>query len=122
MCLQLELSVSEDRHAADMDRVQGEMARIQMEATQRQGEMTQMRADLVQRQRDVDSRDAELAVRAASIQRLEDKLLSAGIAPITGASSSVHDHTSSTPPPNPIARDWFFDDPPLSCNDTQTKV
>ena len=31
--LQLELSVSEDRHAADMDRVQGEMARMQMEAT-----------------------------------------------------------------------------------------
>jgi hypothetical protein len=49
--LQLELSINEDRHAADMDRVQGEMARMQMEATQRQGEMAQMQADLVQRQR-----------------------------------------------------------------------
>ena len=37
--LQLELSVNEDRHAADMDHVQEEMARMQMEATQRQGEM-----------------------------------------------------------------------------------
>uniref|UniRef100_A0A2N9IMC4 Aminotransferase-like plant mobile domain-containing protein n=1 Tax=Fagus sylvatica TaxID=28930 RepID=A0A2N9IMC4_FAGSY len=53
--LQLELSVSEDCHAADMDRVQGEMARMQMEATQRDGAMAQMQADLVQRQRDLDS-------------------------------------------------------------------
>ena len=44
--LQLELSVSEDRHRADVDRVQEEMARMQIEATQRDGEMTQMRADL----------------------------------------------------------------------------
>ena len=47
--LQLELSVSEDCHAADMDRVQGQMARMQMEATQRDGAMAQMQADLVQR-------------------------------------------------------------------------
>ncbi len=63
---------------------------MQMEATQRQGEMTQMQADLVQRQRDVDSRDTELATHIASIRRLEDQLLSAGIAPLTGASSSGH--------------------------------
>jgi hypothetical protein len=37
--LQLELSVSVDRHTADMDRVQGEMASMQTEATQREGEM-----------------------------------------------------------------------------------
>ena len=37
--LQLELSVSEDRHRVDMGRVQGEMARMQMEATQRDGAM-----------------------------------------------------------------------------------
>ena len=33
--LQLKLSVNEDHHVADMDRVQGEMTRMQMEATQR---------------------------------------------------------------------------------------
>jgi hypothetical protein len=63
--LQLELSVSEDRHAADVDRLQGE-------AAPREGEMVQMQAELAQRQRDVDSRDAELAVHPASIRRLED--------------------------------------------------
>ena len=31
--LQLELSVSEDRHTADMDRAQGETARMQTEVT-----------------------------------------------------------------------------------------
>jgi hypothetical protein len=110
--LQLELSVSEDRHAADVDRLQGEIARMQMEATQRQGEMTQMQADLVQRQRDVDSQDAKLATHITSIQRLEDQLLSAGIAPLTGASSSGHGQTSSPLPPDPVSRDWFFDDLP----------
>jgi hypothetical protein len=60
----------------------------------------------------VDSRDAELAVQAVSIRRLEDQLLSAGIAPLTEASSSGHDQTSSPPPPDPVSRDWFFDDPP----------
>ena len=83
-----------------------------MEATQRQGEMTQMQADLVQRQRDVDSRDVGLAIRAASIRRLEDQLMGAGIAPFTGASSSGHGQTSSSSPPDPVSRDWFFDDPP----------
>ena len=71
-----------------------------------------MQADLVKRQRDVYSRDAELAIQAASIRRLEDQLLSAGIAPLTGASSSGHGQTSSSPPPDPVSRDWFFDDPP----------
>uniref|UniRef100_A0A2N9F9X4 Aminotransferase-like plant mobile domain-containing protein n=1 Tax=Fagus sylvatica TaxID=28930 RepID=A0A2N9F9X4_FAGSY len=50
--LQLELSVSVDRHTADMDRVQGEMASMQTEATQREGEMVR---------RDLASRDAEVA-------------------------------------------------------------
>ena len=71
-----------------------------------------MQADLVKRQRDVYSRDAELAIQAVSIRRLEDLLLSAGIAPLTGASSSGHGQTSSSPPPDPVSRDWFFDDPP----------
>ena len=110
--LQLELSISKDRHAADVDRLQGEIAHLQMEVTQRQGEMTQMQADLVQRQRNVDSRDAELAIQAASIRRLEDQLLGAGIAPLIGASSSSHGQTSSPLPPDPVSRDWFFDDPP----------
>ena len=110
--LQLELSVSEDRHAADMDRVQGEMARMQMEATQRDGEMTRMQADLVQRQRDLDSRDTAVAAHAATIRRLEDQLHSMGITPVTEAGSSGFGQTSSTPAPDPVSRDWFFDDPP----------
>jgi hypothetical protein len=75
-----------------------------------------MQADLVQRQRDVDSRDAELIFQATSIRRLEDQLVSAGIAPLTRASSSGHGHgqTSSLPSSNPISRDWFFGDPPSS--------
>jgi hypothetical protein len=42
LSLQLELSVSEDRHTADMDRAQGETARMQAELTRMQGEMTQL--------------------------------------------------------------------------------
>jgi hypothetical protein len=117
--LQLELSVSEDRHAADMDRAQGETARVQaeltrvqMEATQREGEMAQMQATLVQRQRDLDSRDAALAAHAAIIRRLEEQLQGMGITPVTGAGSSGFGQTSSTPPPDPVSRDWFFDEPP----------
>jgi hypothetical protein len=110
--LQLELSVSEDHHVADMDRVQGEMARMQMDATQMQGEMAQMQADLVQRQRDLDSRDAALATHVATIQRLEDQLMGVGIPPLSGAGSSGFGQTSFPPPPDPVSRDWFFDDPP----------
>ena len=110
--LQLELSVSEDQHRADMDRLQQEMARMQMEATQRDGEMTRMQADLVQRQRDLDSRDTAVAAHVATIRRLEDQLHSMGITPVTKAGSSGFGQTSSTPPPDPVSRDWFFDDPP----------
>jgi hypothetical protein len=110
--LQLKLSVSEDCHAADMDRVQGEMARMQMEATQRDGAMAQMQADLVQRQRDLDSRDVELAFRAATIRRLEEQLQGVGIPLVTGVGSSGFGQTSSLPPTDPISRDWFFDDLP----------
>ena len=105
--LQLELSVSEDRHTADVDRLQGE-------AAQREGEMAQMRADLAQRQRDLDSWDAELAIRAATIRRLEDQLQGVGIPPVTEAGSSGFGQTSSPPPLDPVSRDWFFDDPPSS--------
>jgi hypothetical protein len=103
--LQLELSVCEDRYKADMDR-------LQEEAAQREGEMTQMRADLAQRQRDLDSRDAEVARFAATVQRLEEHLQGMGITPVTGAGSSGFGQTSSTPPPDPVSLDWFFDDPP----------
>uniref|UniRef100_A0A2N9IQ64 Aminotransferase-like plant mobile domain-containing protein n=1 Tax=Fagus sylvatica TaxID=28930 RepID=A0A2N9IQ64_FAGSY len=72
--LQLELSVSEDRHVADMDRAQGETARVQAELTQVQGEMAQMQVALTQSQRDLGSRDAALAAHAATIRRLEDQL------------------------------------------------
>uniref|UniRef100_A0A2N9FKH1 Aminotransferase-like plant mobile domain-containing protein n=1 Tax=Fagus sylvatica TaxID=28930 RepID=A0A2N9FKH1_FAGSY len=61
--LQLELSVSVDRHTADMDRVQGERGRW------REGEMVQMQRDLAQSQRDLGSRDAErLAARRTEIR------------------------------------------------------
>jgi hypothetical protein len=110
--LQLELSVSEDRHVANMDRVQGETARMQMEVTRMQGEMAQMQADLVWRQRDLDSRDAALATHVATIRRLEDQLMGAGIPPLSGVGSSGFSQTSSPLPPDPVSRDWFFDDPP----------
>ena len=87
---------------------------MQVEATQRDGEMAQMQADLVQRQRDLDSRDGELAIRAATIRRLEEQLQGVGIPPVTGAGSSDFGQTSFTPPPDPVSLDWFFDDPPSS--------
>uniref|UniRef100_A0A2N9HNN4 Aminotransferase-like plant mobile domain-containing protein n=1 Tax=Fagus sylvatica TaxID=28930 RepID=A0A2N9HNN4_FAGSY len=43
--LQLELSVSEDRYAADMARAQEETARVQAELTQVQGELTRTQGD-----------------------------------------------------------------------------
>ena len=85
---------------------------MQMEATQRDGEMTQMQADLAQRQRDLDSRDAEVARFAATVRRLEEQLQGMGITLVTGVGSSGFGQTSSTPPPDPVSRDWFFDDPP----------
>jgi hypothetical protein len=107
LCLQLELSVSVDRHTADMDRVQGEMASMQTEATQREGEMVQMRRDLA-------SRDAEVARLAAAVRRLEEQLQGMGITPVTGADLSGLGQPSSSPPRDPVSRDWFFDDPPSS--------
>uniref|UniRef100_A0A2N9HYI0 Aminotransferase-like plant mobile domain-containing protein n=1 Tax=Fagus sylvatica TaxID=28930 RepID=A0A2N9HYI0_FAGSY len=89
--LQLELSVSVDRHTADMDRVQGEMASMQTEATQREGEMVRM-------QRDLASRDAEVARLAAAVRRLEEQLQGMGITPVTGADPSGLGQPSSSPP------------------------
>jgi hypothetical protein len=102
--LQLELSVSADRYTADMDRVQGEMASMQTEATRREGEMVQM-------QRDLASRDAEVTRLAAAVRRLEDQLHGMGITPVTGADLSGPGQPSSSPPRDPVSRDWFFDDP-----------
>uniref|UniRef100_A0A2N9I1J5 Aminotransferase-like plant mobile domain-containing protein n=1 Tax=Fagus sylvatica TaxID=28930 RepID=A0A2N9I1J5_FAGSY len=78
--LQLELSVSVDRHTADMDRVQGEMAKV--------------------------------ARLAAAVRRLEEQLHGMGITPVTGADPSGLGQPSSSPPRDPVSRDWFFDDPP----------
>uniref|UniRef100_A0A2N9F061 Uncharacterized protein n=1 Tax=Fagus sylvatica TaxID=28930 RepID=A0A2N9F061_FAGSY len=103
--LQLELSVSVDRHTADMDRVQGEMASMQTEAIQREGEMVQMRRDLA-------SRDAEVARLAAAVRRLEEQLQGMGITPVARADPSGLGQPSSSPPRDPVTRDWFFDDPP----------
>uniref|UniRef100_A0A2N9HMJ2 Aminotransferase-like plant mobile domain-containing protein n=1 Tax=Fagus sylvatica TaxID=28930 RepID=A0A2N9HMJ2_FAGSY len=91
-----------DRHTADMDRVQGEMASMQTEAIQ-------MRRDLAQSQRA--SRDAEVARLAAAVRRLEEQLQGMGITPVTGADLSGLGQPSSSPPRDPVSRDWFFDDP-----------
>uniref|UniRef100_A0A2N9FZ56 Aminotransferase-like plant mobile domain-containing protein n=1 Tax=Fagus sylvatica TaxID=28930 RepID=A0A2N9FZ56_FAGSY len=109
--LQLELSVSEDRYAADMARAQEETARVQAELTQVQGELTRTQGDLTQSQRDLGSRDAMLTAHVETIRRLEDQLHGMGITPVTGAGSSGLGQTSSSPPPDPVSREWFFDDP-----------
>jgi hypothetical protein len=98
--LQLELSVSVDRHTTDMDRVQGEMASMQTEA--------------IQMRRDLASRDAEVARLAAAVRRLEEQLQGMGITPVTGADLSGLGQPSFSPPRDPVSRDWFFDDPPSS--------
>jgi hypothetical protein len=102
--LQLELSVSADRYTADM-------ASMQTEATRREGEMVQVQRDLAQSQRDLGSRDAEVARLAAAVRRLEDQLHGMGITPVTGADLSGPGQPSSSPPRDPVSRDWFFDDP-----------
>uniref|UniRef100_A0A2N9I526 Uncharacterized protein n=1 Tax=Fagus sylvatica TaxID=28930 RepID=A0A2N9I526_FAGSY len=110
--LQLELSVSEDRYTADMARAQEETARVQAELTQVQGELTRAQGDLTQSRRDLGSRDAVLTAHVETIRRLEDQLHGMGITPVTGAGSSGLGQTSSSPPPDPVSREWFFDDPP----------
>uniref|UniRef100_A0A2N9G2H6 Aminotransferase-like plant mobile domain-containing protein n=1 Tax=Fagus sylvatica TaxID=28930 RepID=A0A2N9G2H6_FAGSY len=110
--LQLELSVSEDRYAADMARAQEETARVQAELTQVQGELTRTQGDLTQSRRDLGSRDAVLTAHVETIRRLEDQLHGMGITPVTGAGSSGLGQTSSSPPPDPVSREWFFDDHP----------
>jgi hypothetical protein len=62
-------------------------------------------------QRDLASRDAEVTRLAAAVRRLEDQLHGMGITPVTGAGSSGLGQTSSSPPPDPVSREWFFDDP-----------
>uniref|UniRef100_A0A2N9J9R4 Aminotransferase-like plant mobile domain-containing protein n=1 Tax=Fagus sylvatica TaxID=28930 RepID=A0A2N9J9R4_FAGSY len=109
---ELELSVSEDRYTADMARAQEETARVQAELTQVQGELTRAQGDLTQSRRDLGSRDAVLTAHVETIRRLEDQLHGMGITPVTGAGSSGLGQTSSSPPPDPVSREWFFDDPP----------
>ena len=85
---------------------------MQAELTQVQGELTRVQGALTQSQRDLDSRDTAVAAHVATIRRLEDQLHSMGITPVTEAGSSGFGQTSSTPAPDPVSRDWFFDDPP----------
>uniref|UniRef100_A0A2N9ITV9 Aminotransferase-like plant mobile domain-containing protein n=1 Tax=Fagus sylvatica TaxID=28930 RepID=A0A2N9ITV9_FAGSY len=86
-------------------------SRVQAELTQVQGELTRTQGDLTQSQRDLGSRDAMLTAHVETIRRLEDQLHGMGITPVTGAGSSGLGQTSSSPPPDPVSRDWFFDDP-----------
>uniref|UniRef100_A0A2N9IRP3 Uncharacterized protein n=1 Tax=Fagus sylvatica TaxID=28930 RepID=A0A2N9IRP3_FAGSY len=55
-----------------------------------------------------------LTAHVETIRRLEDQLHGMGITPVTGAGSSGLGQTSSSPPPDPVSRDWFFDDPSSS--------
>uniref|UniRef100_A0A2N9HUX7 Aminotransferase-like plant mobile domain-containing protein n=1 Tax=Fagus sylvatica TaxID=28930 RepID=A0A2N9HUX7_FAGSY len=105
--LQLELSVSVDRHTADMDRVQGRDGQYADGGDTARGGDGAM-------QRDLASRDAEVARLAAAVRRLEEQLQGMGITPVTGADLSGLGQPSSSPPRDPVSRDWFFDDPPSS--------
>uniref|UniRef100_A0A2N9HN70 Aminotransferase-like plant mobile domain-containing protein n=1 Tax=Fagus sylvatica TaxID=28930 RepID=A0A2N9HN70_FAGSY len=57
------------------------------------------------------SRCRALAAQAATVRRLEDQLHGMGITPVTGADPSGLGQPSSSPPRDPVSRDWFFDDP-----------
>jgi hypothetical protein len=69
---------------------------------------------MVQMRRDLASRDAEVARLAAAVRRLEEQLQGMGITPVTGAGPSGFGQISSSPPRDPVSRDWFFNDPPSS--------
>uniref|UniRef100_A0A2N9HC15 Aminotransferase-like plant mobile domain-containing protein n=1 Tax=Fagus sylvatica TaxID=28930 RepID=A0A2N9HC15_FAGSY len=97
------------RSSGQIERLEGRDG--QTEATRREGEMVQMQRDLAQSQRDLGSRDAEVARLAAAVRRLEDQLHGMGITPVTGADLSGPGQPSSSPPRDPVSRDWFFDDP-----------
>uniref|UniRef100_A0A2N9GU48 Aminotransferase-like plant mobile domain-containing protein n=1 Tax=Fagus sylvatica TaxID=28930 RepID=A0A2N9GU48_FAGSY len=79
-----------------------------------QGEMASMQTEAIQMRRDLASRDAEVARLAAAVRRLEEQLQGMGITPVTGADPSGLGQPSSSPPRDPVSRDWFFDDPPSS--------
>jgi hypothetical protein len=102
--LQLELSVSADRYTADMAEYRERWPVCRRRRDGEQGEMVQM-------QRDLASRDAEVTRLAAAVRRLEDQLHGMGITPVTGADLSGPGQPSSSPPRDPVSRDWFFDDP-----------
>uniref|UniRef100_A0A2N9FJ11 Aminotransferase-like plant mobile domain-containing protein n=1 Tax=Fagus sylvatica TaxID=28930 RepID=A0A2N9FJ11_FAGSY len=99
------------RSSGQIERLESEILRLQLELS---GEMARMQTALTQSQRDLGSRDAALAAHAATIRRLEDQLHGMGITPVTGAGPSGLGQTSSSPPRDPVSRDWFFDDPPSS--------
>uniref|UniRef100_A0A2N9FIJ2 Aminotransferase-like plant mobile domain-containing protein n=1 Tax=Fagus sylvatica TaxID=28930 RepID=A0A2N9FIJ2_FAGSY len=90
------------RSSGEFEWLQTEILRLQLELS----------GDLTQSQRDLGSRDAVLTAHVETIRRLEDQLHGMGITPVTGAGSSGLGQTSSSPPPDPVSRDWFFDDPP----------
>ena len=100
-------------HEVEGGRVMGKMA-MDSHVFRSSGEMERLQSEVLrlQRQRDLDSRDADVARFAAAVRRLEEQLQGMGITPVTGAGSSGFCQTSSTPPPDPVSRDWFFDDLP----------
>uniref|UniRef100_A0A2N9HEW2 Aminotransferase-like plant mobile domain-containing protein n=1 Tax=Fagus sylvatica TaxID=28930 RepID=A0A2N9HEW2_FAGSY len=103
------------RSSGEFEWLQTEILRLQLELsaelTQVQGELTRTQGDLSQSRRDLSSRDAVLTAHVETIRRLEDQLHGMGITPVTGAGSSGLGQTSSSPPPDPVSREWFFDDP-----------
>uniref|UniRef100_A0A2N9J7Y3 Aminotransferase-like plant mobile domain-containing protein n=1 Tax=Fagus sylvatica TaxID=28930 RepID=A0A2N9J7Y3_FAGSY len=85
--LQLELSVSEDRYAADMDRAQEQTVPL------------------------ADGADAGAGGADPGAGGLDPESEGLGFSRC-GADCSCLGQTSSSPPPDPVSRDWFFDDPP----------
>uniref|UniRef100_A0A2N9GCR6 Aminotransferase-like plant mobile domain-containing protein n=1 Tax=Fagus sylvatica TaxID=28930 RepID=A0A2N9GCR6_FAGSY len=59
----------------------------------------------------MDSHHIRSSGQIERLERLEEQLQGMGITPVTGADLSGLGQPSSSPPRDPVSRDWFFDDP-----------
>uniref|UniRef100_A0A2N9HF57 Aminotransferase-like plant mobile domain-containing protein n=1 Tax=Fagus sylvatica TaxID=28930 RepID=A0A2N9HF57_FAGSY len=59
----------------------------------------------------MDSHHIRSSGQIERLERLEEQLQGMGITPVTGADLSGPGQPSSSPPRDPVSRDWFFDDP-----------
>uniref|UniRef100_A0A2N9FKG3 Aminotransferase-like plant mobile domain-containing protein n=2 Tax=Fagus sylvatica TaxID=28930 RepID=A0A2N9FKG3_FAGSY len=92
------------RSSGQIERLEGEVLRLQLELSVSADRYT---ADMDRVQGEM----AKVARLAAAVRRLEDQLHGMGITPVTGADLSGPGQPSSSPPRDPVSRDWFFDDP-----------